>query len=492
MKNRLSVLHVASEVAPFSKTGGLGDVAAALPRALARAGATVRVVTPRYRTIDPRTHVLARRLTPLSVTLGAQTESIGLFEGTLPGGVVPVTFLDHALYDRDGLYGDGAKDYPDNGRRFALLCRAALELCHRNDWWPDVVHAHDWQAGLAILLAARGAVAGRPIPRTVFTVHNLAFQGLVDKTILDEVGISADLFTPAGLEFYGKVSLLKAGLAYADRITTVSPRYAREIQTPELGAGLDGFLRERAAKIVGILNGIDTDVWSPERDPMIPARFDAIDRTGKTACKAALQREVGLPVRPNVPLIGSVSRLTEQKGFDLIAQAHDELGRLDAQFVFLGAGEARYQSALEDLARRYPTKFALRIAYDEPLAHRIEAGSDLFLMPSRFEPCGLNQLYSLRYGTLPIVRSTGGLDDSVVDYDDRSATGTGFKFTDYGAEALLRTIRRGLAVYQRKREWHDLVGRVMGLDYGWDRSARLYLELYQKLVDGARAEPSAA
>ena len=479
----LTILHVASEVAPFSKSGGLGDVAAALPRALARAGARVQVVTPRYRRIDPERHSLARRLSLLPVPLGPdRLEQVGLYEGTLPGGVVPVTFLDHPFYQREGLYGEGAEDYPDNGLRFALLCRAALEVCHRNERWPDVVHAHDWQGGLAVLMAVRGVVPGRPIPRTVFTLHNLAFQGLVEPSLLGELGLPWDVFTPAGIEFYGKASLLKAGLAFADRITTVSPRYAREIQTAELGGGLDGFLAERASRIAGILNGIDVDVWSPERDPMIPARYDALDRTGKAACKAALQREVGLAVRPGVPLVGSVSRLTEQKGFELVAKAHDELGRMDAQFVFLGAGEARYQTALEELARRYPSKVALRIAYDEPLAHRIEAGSDFFLMPSRYEPCGLNQLYSLRYGTLPVVRAVGGLDDTIVDYDDRSGTGTGFKFGEYTPEALVRTLRRALATYQRKREWHELVGRVMTLDFSWSRSARLYLELYQKLT----------
>jgi len=484
----LTVLHVTSEVAPFSKTGGLGDVVASLPRALARAGVRVQVVTPRYREIDPGRHVLARRLTPLSVPLGPdRVVEVGLYEGTLPGGVVPVTFLDHPLYDRDGYYGEGGQDYPDNGLRFGLLCRAALELCHRSGRWPDLVHAHDWQAGLAVLMAARGVVPGRPIPKTVFTIHNLAFQGLVDPSLVTELGLPGDVFNPEGLEFYGKASLLKAGLAFADRITTVSPRYAREIQTGELGGGLDGFLRERASRIVGILNGIDPDVWSPERDPMIPARYDSLDRTGKATCKAALQREVGLAVRSGVPLVGSISRLTEQKGFDLIAKAHDDLGRMDAQFVFLGTGEPRYQAALQELARRYPAKVALRIAYDEALAHRIEAGSDFFLMPSRFEPCGLNQLYSLRYGTVPVVRAVGGLDDTIVDYDDQSTTGTGFKIAEYSPDALVRTLRRALATYQRKREWHELVGRIMTLDFSWNRSARLYRELYEKLVPAAPA-----
>lgn len=481
----LSVLHVSSEVAPFAKTGGLGDVVAALPDALAAAGLKTTIVMPRYRSVDARRHLLARRLEPIEVPLGGRAERVTVYEGRLPHGVVPVYLLEHPLFDREGLYGDAAGDYPDNGRRFALLSRGALELAHRFGFWPDVVHAHDWQAGLTPLYAKRAAVAGGRVPATVFTIHNLAFQGLQPREIVDELGLGWDVFTPEAAEFYGQLSLLKAGIAWADRVTTVSPRYAREIQTAEQGAGLEGFLRKRADRLVGILNGIDLGVWSPDRDPHLPVRYDARDRSGKSACKAALQRELGLPVRAQVPLVGSISRLTEQKGFDLVAAAGDELARLDAQFLFLGTGDKKFVDALLDLQRRYPMKVAVRVAYDDAVAHRIYAGSDFFLMPSHFEPCGLSQLYSLRYGTIPIVRATGGLDDSIVDWDERTRTGTGFKFAEYTPAALAACVKRALTAYRHHDPFNELVARAMGLDHGWAVSARRYVEVYRELVAGA-------
>jgi starch synthase len=482
MPKPLTVLHVVSEVAPFSKTGGLADVAAGLPRALRREGVRPMVVTPRYRSIDPVHHALARRLTPLVVPIGDRREEVAVYEGTLPGGVVPCWFLDHPLFDREGLYGDATGDYADNALRFGLLCRAALELAHQTDRWPDVVHGHDWQSGLATAMAQVGVVAGRPTPRTVMTVHNLAFQGLAPRDVVPRLGLPWEVYTPHGGEFYGQLSLLKLGLAYADRIVAVSPRYAREIQTPEHGGGLDGFLRARAARVTGILNGIDTDVWNPSKDAYLAAHFDAQDRAGKGPCKMALLREVGLAPRAHVPVVATISRLTEQKGFDLVKQAGDELARLDAQFVFLVAGEKRYQDALLELARRYPTKIAVRLGYDEALSHRIIAGSDLFLMPSRFEPCGLTQLYALRYGTIPIVRATGGLDDTVIDHDERTRTGSGFKFADYTAQALVSTVRRALAVYKHREAWDDLVARGMLIDSSWAMSAKRYVEVYEQIV----------
>jgi len=465
--HRLHVLHVASEVTPFAKTGGLGDVLAGLPGALAHVGLRVTVVMPRYAAVDPVRHRLARRLAPLDVPLlrRSDAERVTVFEGRLPGGKVPIYFLDHPVYHRPGLYGEAGGEYGDNGLRYALLARGALELAHRLDLWPDVVHGHDWQGGLAPLYARRVAVAGRPAPATVFTIHNLAFRGLQPKPLVDDLGLGWDVFTPDAAEFYDQLSFLKAGMAFADRITTVSPRYAREIQTPEFGAGLDGFLAAHAHRLTGILNGIDTDVWNPARDPHLPARYDADDPSGKAACKTALQRELRLPTRGRAPLIGMISRLTEQKGLDLIAKAGDELGRLEAQFVFLGTGERRFEQALEALARRYPQKVAVRIAHDDALAHRIVAGADLFLMPSRWEPCGLTQLYSQRYGTIPIVRAVGGLDDTVVDWDERTATGTGFKFADYAEAALTGAVRRAVAAFHKTSAFAALSTRVMRLDY---------------------------
>ena len=478
----LRVLHVASEATPFAKTGGLADVASALPRAQAHLGMAPMLVIPRYREIDPARHNLARRVLPIDVPLGGRTERVTLFEGRLPGGQVPVYLVDHPLFDRDGIYGDAGGDYPDNGLRFGLLCRAALEIAARLDAWPQIVHAHDWQGALALLFAKRGAVAGRPAPATVQTLHNLAFRGLAPKALIDELGLGWDLYNADAIEFYDQVCLIKAGLRFADRIVAVSPRYAREIQTPEQGADLDGFLRARRERITGILNGIDTDVWNPAHDRHLPATYDAENRMGKTECKARLQRELGLPVSRAVPLIGSVSRLTEQKGFDLVAQAGEDLARLEAQFIFLGAGDRRHEQALMGLATRYPTRFAVRTGYDDRLAHLIEAGADYFLMPSRFEPCGLSQLYSLRYGTIPIVRATGGLDDTVVDYDSATGTGTGFKFSEYDPSALVGCVRRAIGLAQRGAELAQLSSTIMKLDYSWDVSARRYAEVYRQLV----------
>jgi starch synthase len=480
----LSVLHVASEVTPFAKSGGLADVAASLPRALATQGVHAMVVMPRYRSIDPRAHALARRLEPIDVPLGPShgTERVSIYEGRLPGGRVPVLLIDHPWFDRDGLYVDASgNEYPDNPLRYALLCRAALEAAHRLDVWPQIVHGHDWQGGLAVLMAARKAVAERPAPKTVFTVHNLAFRGLAPKSLIEDLGLGWDVFTPDGAEFYDQLSLLKAGMAYADKITTVSPRYAREIQTGDAGHGLDGFLRARAGKLVGILNGIDMDEWDPAHDPHIPVRYDADDPTGKGACKAQLQREFGLPMRAGLPLVASVSRLTEQKGFDLVAQAGEELARQDVQLLFLGTGDPRWEQALRELARRHPMKVAVRIAHDEATAHRVEAGADLFLMPSRYEPCGLTQLQSLRYGTIPIVRATGGLDDTVVDFDEKTRTGSGFKFDEPTAAALASAVKRAISAYKNREAWAELSQNVMRLDFGWSGSARRYVDLYRAL-----------
>jgi len=483
----LSVLHVASEASPFAKTGGLADVCAALPRALARSGARVSLVIPRYRVVDPARHSLARRLAPLPVKLGSRTEEVILYEGRLPGGNVEVTLIDHPLFDREGIYGDGGTDYPDNGRRFALLGRAALELAHRSGRWPDLVHAHDWQGALALVFAKRAVPEGRVAPATVLTIHNLAFQGIMPRSLVDEIELGWDLFTSEAGEFFGQLNLLKLGIAHADRITTVSPRYAREMQTPEHGSGLDGFLRERRDRLVGILNGIDTEVWDPARDPHLGVRYDAEDRSGKNACKAALQREVGLPVRAGVPLFSQISRMTEQKGHALLSEATEELARLDAQFLFLGKGERRFEGLLDSLARRYPARFAVRFEYSDALAHRITAGSDFIMMPSQFEPCGLNQMYGHRYGTVPIVRATGGLDDTVVDYDERTRTGTGFKFSEYTAPALVSCLKRAAALYRQRDALDRLSSQIMRLDHSWSASARRYLSVYERLIATRKA-----
>jgi starch synthase len=479
----MHILVISSEVAPYSKTGGLADVAGALPRALAELGARVTVVTPRYETVDPQRWSLAKRLRTLPVPVGPDTLEVGIYEGKLPGSAARVYFLDHApSYGRPQLYGEGNQDYPDNARRFALLCRGALEVMRDMGGWPDIVHVHDWQGSLAPLMVKRGWFPGTPRAGCVLTIHNLAFQGLFPAHVVDELGLGRDLFHPEGIEFYGNVSFLKAGILFADRVTTVSPKYSREIQTPELGCGLDGLLRSLRGRLTGILNGVDYDVWDPHHDATIPARFGPDDPKGKAVCKEALQRAFGLPTRANLPLIGAISRVTEQKGFDLVAEIAEDLARLDVQLAILGTGAKDLETRLTDLARRYPTKIAIRIGFDEKLAHLIEAGSDMFLMPSRFEPCGLNQLYSLRYGTIPIVHAVGGLDDTIVDYDPKTHTGNGFKFEEYAGQALLSTIKRALSAYHVGDAWREMMLRAMGLDYSWSISARRYMELYEALL----------
>ncbi len=474
----MQLLFVASEVAPWSKTGGLGDVAGALPRALAARGHAVTVVTPRHAGIDPR----REGLTALHGAVRVRGEATTLW---VKDGPVRTCFVEHERYfgSRRGLYGDGHRDHPDNAERFAYLCRAALAVPGALRLRPRVLHANDWQTGLLPFLlrhehARDPALAGA---RTVFTIHNLAYQGIFPKEVVPALGLPWDVFSYEGMEFFDQLSFLKAGLVYADALTTVSPTYAREILTPEGGANLDALLRHRAADLTGILNGIDVHAWDPARDPYLPAHYTARAVSGKAACKAALQAELGLPDRIDVPLIGLVSRLTGQKGVDLVTAALPALLARDVQLAVLGAGEPVYQEAIRRAAREHPGRVGARIGFDEGLAHRIEAGADLFLMPSRFEPCGLNQMYSLRYGTVPVVRAVGGLADTVEDYDGWNR-GTGFRFVEYAPHALLTAVRRALDVHRDRRAWRGLMTRGMAEDNSWERSAARYEALYRRLA----------
>ena len=463
----MNVLHICSEVAPLAKTGGLADVCGSLPKALTDFGVRATVVAPRYASIDPERFSLARRL--------RQVGGCTIYEGRLPGSTVALYLVDHPGYfGRGGLYGEAGKDYPDNPQRFALLCRTALEICRTLTTWPDVVHTHDWQTALACFMLARGWFADAPPTPSVLTIHNLAFLGLAPKSVVDELNLGWDAYTHDGLEYFDQVSLLKAGIVWASHITTVSPRYSREILIPELGGAMAGLLQQHAHKITGILNGVDYHVWSPRR-------YSTADLSGKQRAKHDLQREMGLPARADVLLFGSISRLTEQKGFDLITELADHLGALDIQYVVLGSGDHALEAKLKQMAARWPSKFAVRIAYDDALAHRIEEGADAFLMPSRFEPCGLNQMYSLRHGTLPVVRATGGLDDTVVDIDAHSHTGTGFKFDDYEPAALMQAILRAMRLWTDRVAWREAVVRAMRQDFSWHESARQYALLYEQL-----------
>jgi len=477
---RLRILLVSSEVEPFAKTGGLADVAGALPKALAALGHDVRVLMPKYRGVERHT-ALVSALPTLRIPLADRHAEGALLEGRL-GGSVPVYFLanDH-YYDRDQLYTTPDGDYWDNCERFIFLCRGTVEAVRALGWPPQVIHANDWQSGLIPVYLAT-LYRDDPVCAeiaTLFTVHNLAYQGIFWHYDMPMTGLGWDLFTPAGIEFYGKLNFLKGGLVFSDILTTVSRTYAREIQTPEFGCGLEGVLRERSASLHGVVNGIDSEVWNPETDPEIPKRYTADDLEGKRICKVSLREELGLRDEPG-PLIGMVTRLAEQKGTDLVLAALPDLLAEGCQLVLLGTGEPALEQAFTAAADRYPGRAAVRIGYDPGLARRIYAGADCFLMPSRYEPCGLGQLISLRYGTVPLVRWTGGLVDTVKEFD--GATGTGFGFEAFSAEALVRAVRRAAAAYRQPERWRRLVMNGMAEDFSWEASAREYAMLYRKAL----------
>jgi len=484
---------IASEVAPFSKSGGLADVASALPRALGRAGHDVTVVTPRYRGI-----AAGQWVADVSATVGGATFTAGLFAEPLGAGARALFVDCPPLFDRAGLYNAGQVDFADNPLRFAFLTIAALEWAAAEGAPIDVVHGHDWQAGLtgAYLRQhfARHPVLSR-LP-VVFTIHNLAYQGIADKAWLPRLGLGWDLFTVDGLEFWDRVSFLKAGVNFADAVTTVSPTYAEEIQRPEYGVGFDGVMRARAGALTGILNGIDTEVWNPAADPLLPAPFTAKALEGKARAKRAALEAFGLPVNDEAlarPLVGVVSRLVDQKGFDLVAQVAESLVSLGPGFVVLGSGDRRYEHLWRHLAAVRPDQVGVHIGFDEAKAHLVEGGADLFLMPSRYEPCGLNQMYSQRYGTVPVVRATGGLVDSVVPWNPATKKGTGFLFADYTGDAMLGALAQALAVFGRPAEWKRLQQNGMKADFSWDRSARAYLKVYKGVIAARRTRrPRAA
>jgi starch synthase len=476
------ILTIASEAAPWAKTGGLADVLGGLPDALDGLGHAVTLVIPKYRGVTlPETQTVTRR-----VTLGAFAHDVSFHTAQLSERR-RVVFVDcPALFDREALYGTKAGDYPDNDRRFGLLSTAALDFAqHELTGAVDIVHAHDWQAGLAPFLLRSAPQRWTRLARAglVFTIHNLAYQGLFPRSSVPALGLDWQVFTMNGAEFWGQVSFLKAGINYSDIVTTVSPAYARETLEPAAGAGLDGVLRARGDRYTGILNGIDTRTWSPDVDTWLPAQYDAGDLGGKRVCKRALLERLGLPQGDDAlarPVIGMVSRLVDQKGVDLILGAADALLKLDATFVFIGTGDPRYEQALKDLAAATPSRVAASIGFDEGLAHLVEAGADMFLMPSRFEPCGLNQMYSLRYGTVPIVHGVGGLDDTISPYTSRARRANGFKFHEPTPEALARTVQQAVRVFGDRPAWERLMRQGMSEDHSWRTSAREYVKVYRR------------
>lgn len=489
----MRIVLASSEAVPFSKTGGLADVASALPKALAQLGHEVALITPYYPRIlaarNGNAPLIASTGREVSVRIAGRTVTARILQSRLPGSSVMVYLIDQPGYfDRTGLYVEGDRDYPDNCERFTFFSRAVLEAARVLNLQADIFHANDWQTGLvpALLKAEYQTQPGFAHAATVFTIHNMAFQGQFWHWDMLLTGLDWKHFNWRQMEFFGNLNLLKTGIVFSDLVTTVSPTYAREIQTSEFGCGLHGVLSSRRDDLVGILNGCDTEEWNPATDPLIPSNYDAHTVfEGKAVCKAHLQRQFGLSERAAAPLIGSVSRITSQKGFDLIVACIPRLAELDLQMVFLGTGDKTYEQQLQNLAADYPDKIAVRIGYDEALSHLIEAGADLYLMPSQFEPCGLNQMYSLIYGTPPIVRAVGGLADSVVDAtEDNLSQGiaNGFTFYESDSDVLFRQVCRAMGLMLDRRSWAQLVRTGMERDWSWRRSAAEYIRTYDRAL----------
>jgi len=478
----MKILFAASEVVPFSKTGGLADVAGSLPLYLGTAGCDIRVAVPLYQVTQLLGLALAPVGSPFEIQIGT-TFYAGRFFTALLKETVPVYFVRcDELYNREGLYGTAAGDYPDNAERFIFYCRAVLELCRQLDFRPDVIHCNDWQTGLIPAYIKAGFGMGL-FDRTaaVFTIHNIAYQGLFVWGQFQLTGLPDWFYDMRGLEFWGQMSMLKAGIVFSRFVTTVSRQYAREIQTPEYGGGLEGVLLDRKDYLFGILNGVDYDEWNPATDPFIAGRYTARDVSLKRACKKDLLAECGLSKKLHAaPLLGSISRLVDQKGFDLIAGAIEKIFDLGVCYILLGTGDPQFEKQFRKIAQRNKKRMKFFCAHDNRLAHKIEAGCDMFLMPSRYEPCGLNQIYSLKYGTAPIVRAIGGLDDTIIDYTAQDGSiGTGFKFTKYTPEALFEAVQRAIAVYRDAPRWQDVMRAGMACDFSWGNSASQYLRLYE-------------
>ncbi|MNO24323.1 Glycogen synthase [compost metagenome] len=474
----MKILFAAAEVAPFIKTGGLADVIGALPKALIEAGHDVRIVMPRYRELPQVYRERLEHLGTGEVPVGWRNKYGGVSRLIWEG--IPVYMIDNEdYYGREGVYG-----HWDDGERFAFLDRAVLELLPLIGFVPDVIHCHDWHTAMIPLLL-REHYHNRPEYqniRTVYTVHNLLYQGIFPEGVLgDLLGLPWDYFTPDGVEYYGNVSFMKAGLVYADHVTTVSPTYAEEIKTEYYGYGLDGLLRSLGGRLSGIVNGIDARAYDPETDLELFARYGR-SLEQKRANKPILQRELGLPEAPDTPLVSMVTRLVEPKGLDLVTRVLDEwLSENEVQFVLLGTGDRAYEDWFREAATRHPGKLAVQIKFSDALSRRIYAGSDLFLMPSRFEPCGISQLLALRYGTIPVVRETGGLNDTVQSYNEFTGEGNGFSFRNYNAHDMLHTLRRALSFYHKPEHWSQITANAFAGDYGWDASARQYIQIYESL-----------
>ena len=458
----MRVLFCSSEVVPFAKTGGLADVSGALPVALEKQGCQIKVALPKYRSVKNQGKIAKM------------------------GEAIDVYLVENDKYfDREGLYGTSEGDYSDNLERFAFFCKQILLLLKETNFCPEIIHCNDWQTALipVYLKTIFKDDSFFSQVKTIFTIHNLAYQGAFSKDKFVQTGLDWQLFNIHGLEFYGKVNLLKGGLLFSRFITSVSPTYAQEIQSREFGCGLDGVLRERKRDLLGIINGLDYRIWNPVSDDQIFQRYGAKNLDGKYINKVELQQELDLPVDRNIPVLGIVSRLSEQKGIELIISALDEMAKLDLQFILLGTGEAEYHHLLKKTKQRGYKNISISLRFDPVLAHKIYAGSDMFLMPSYYEPCGLGQMISLKFGTIPIVRKTGGLADTIADYNPRRQTGNGFVFEKYRSDQMLKAIKRAIALFKNREEWYKLMLRAMDYDFSWDTSAKKYIELYKRALN---------
>jgi len=496
----MNILIAASEAVPFAKTGGLADVVGALPAELVRLGHQPFLFLPAYRQALAAGVPMERTNVTFQIPIGSKMVPGALLKAELPGTKIPVYLVEQSdYYNRDGLYGAGGQDYIDNCERFVFFCRAVLESIRALDLKIDVLHAHDWQTALlpAYLKTEYRGVPGYEQIASLFTIHNLAFQGQFWHWDMLLTGLDWKYFNWHQMEFFGNLNLMKTGLVFSDAINTVSPRYADEIQASPLGCGLEGVLQQRRESLSGIINGVDYGVWNPATDMALPTRYDATDaEVGKAACKAELQAELGLPVDTRTPLIGFIGRLTDQKGMDLIANVMQEWAETsDSQWVVLGTGEPRYEQLLNTLAERHPHKIAVRLKFSDALAHRIEAGADIILMPSQFEPCGLTQLYSLKYGAIPVVRATGGLADTIVDATSEAISAgaaNGFSFREYSPFGMGEALRRAVDLWHSPEVWRQLVQTGMRQDWSWRRSAQEYVHLYERVSSKVKQEQHAS